>query len=149
MARTRQYVIWANMKRRCNSYDANFIKYYRSKGIHYPKKWETFEGFWEDMANGYANNLSIDRIDGNKSYSKENCRWATPSQQMSNTSQVKLITWKGITLNMSQWARKLGIGHNTISYRLNMGWPTEKILDNRKFPSGRSSITKHYSNHPN
>ncbi len=86
MSNSRQYKIWQQIKVRCD--DPNAIKYhiYGGNGITYPDKWKTFEGFWEDMRDGYADNLTIDRIDNSKSYSADNCRWVSYSEQNMNRS---------------------------------------------------------------
>lgn len=59
-------------------------KYYSLRGITVCPEWQTFEGFWNDMQDGYADNLSIDRIDNDKGYFVENCRWATSHEQRMN-----------------------------------------------------------------
>lgn len=61
------------MKYRCN--DLEDVDY-GGRGITYDSKWESFEGFWEDMQEGYADNLEIDRIDVDGPYTKENCKWS-------------------------------------------------------------------------
>ena len=78
------YNSWAGLKNRCNCEKAVYYKNYGGRGIKYDEKWESFEGFLSDM--GIApEGCSLDRIDVNGDYCKENCRWATKSQQQRNT----------------------------------------------------------------
>ena len=69
------YIIWNNLRIRCDNPANKAYKYYGGKGITYPEKWKTFKGFFDDMGFVYKEGLSIDRIDKAKSYSKENCQW--------------------------------------------------------------------------
>ena len=69
------------------------------------------------MANGYQDDLTIDRIDNNKGYSPDNCRWVTMLEQAQNTSKNVHITYKGKTQTISAWSRETGIPQNTISRR--------------------------------
>lgn len=89
MASTRIYQIWADMKTRCDNPDNPYYSEYGGRGITYDPKWSTFEGFYEDMQEGYADNLTLDReeVDGN--YNKENCRWATLSVQNHNRRKMQ------------------------------------------------------------
>lgn len=89
MSKTRPYSIWTAMKSRCNNEDDKHYEYYGGRGITYDPKWETFEGFWEDMAEGYLDDLTLDRIDPFGNYCKENCRWANRSEQSYNTRMQK------------------------------------------------------------
>lgn len=77
MHETRQYQCWADMKIRCDSPKNKFYSYYGGRGIGYCDKWATFEGFWEDMKDGYQDHLTLNRRDNDKSYSKDNCEWDT------------------------------------------------------------------------
>ena len=69
------------MKRRCRPDLKELYPYHAGKGITYDPKWETFEGFYEDMKEGYSDELSLDRIFGDKNYTKDNCRWTNLSVQ--------------------------------------------------------------------
>lgn len=87
--RTRRYYIWSNMKSRCNNENHEHYSYYGGRGITYDESWETFGGFWQDMSEGYNDNLELDRIDPNKNYCKDNCRWVDNSLQAFNKNIQK------------------------------------------------------------
>lgn len=89
MKGSRPYSIWQNMKTRCTYKKCNVYKYYGGRGITYTSKWETFEGFWEDMKNGYEEGLSLDRIDNDNGYYKDNCRWIPIAMQQRNKKLQK------------------------------------------------------------
>jgi len=84
LSQSRPYKIWVGMKRRCDTEEGTNWARYGGRGITYDTKWKTFEGFWEDMKEGYEDNLTIDREDNNGNYCKSNCRWATPKKQTRN-----------------------------------------------------------------
>lgn len=91
-SRTRLHGIWCNMKSRCAGTAGGLAsEYYHDRGIRVCDEWlNSFESFrdWA-MANGYAEDLTIDRRDNSEGYSPENCRWASHSQQMRNTRKRK------------------------------------------------------------
>jgi len=111
---TRLYSIWAGMKSRCRTNNKATAKYYKDRGISYTPDWEDFINFSIDMKNSYdahvekygESNTSLDRIDGNKGYSLENCRWATNQIQSVNqrphlkinTSQLMNVFLKELSL---------------------------------------------------
>jgi len=121
------YSTWSTMKSRCTN--KNFPKYesYGARGIKLCEKWMTFEGFIEDMGERPAG-MSIDRIDVNGDYCKENCRWATTSQQARNKTNTRYITAFGRTQCLADWSDETGIDHRTIGTRLSRGWTTEEAL---------------------
>jgi hypothetical protein len=129
MSRTRQYQIWAKMIDRCYNTKIKSYKYYGQKGVKVCDKWRTFEGFWEDMQDGYADNLSIDRIDFNGNYEKLNCRWVPFSEQGKNRSNVEIIEYNGEKHNLREWAMLYGFKYRTLHQRVKQyNWPIEKAL---------------------
>lgn len=126
---TREYAIWQDIKNRCSNSKAQKYYIYWARWITYPEKWESFKWFREDMQEWYEEHLTIDRKDWNNSYSKANCRWATPKEQANNTSWNRYLTYNWKTLTYSQWEDETWIKQNTISARINkLGWNTERTL---------------------
>jgi predicted DNA-binding protein YlxM (UPF0122 family) len=76
--------IYYCLKQRCANPRNKSFKYYGGRGITYPKKWDSFFGFWDDMKDGYRDDLTIDRINTDGNYSKKNCRWITMTEQLKN-----------------------------------------------------------------
>jgi hypothetical protein len=92
----RLYRIWKNIRTRCTNKKINNAKDYSLRGIALDPVWDNFENFfnWSIKA-GYANHLSIDRIDVNGNYTPSNCRWATKQEQMKNTRLLRINNTSG------------------------------------------------------
>ena len=129
---TRTYRSWQNMKKRC--YNPLTVRFERwgGRGIIVCGPWlHSFENFLRDMGEcpeGY----SLDRIDNDGNYTPLNCRWASRSEQVSNSSHAVLLTFEGATKTMTQWAQKLGMSHKTLWHRLKIGWTVERALTQPK-----------------
>lgn len=74
-------------------------------------------------------NCTLDRIDSNKDYCPENCRWETTTAQRLNTTRTHWITYQNETLCLSDWAKKLNKDRNRIREKLNRGWTMEEIIN--------------------
>lgn len=84
-SRTRIYTIWRSMLSRCSNPANKAYSYYGGKGITVCKEWSTFDNFYQwAMQNGYADTLTIDRINGDGNYQPDNCRWVTRAEQNKN-----------------------------------------------------------------
>jgi hypothetical protein len=146
--RTKLYNTWLAMKERCNNPSSISYKNYGAKGIYVCGEWNKFGAFkkWAEE-NGYAEGLSIDRIDLNKGYSPNNCRWATAIQQANNTRKNKYVKISGSYKTLSEAARELGIKYTTFYYLTKTANGRKKIASNFKnckandlIPCGRESI---------
>lgn len=127
-----EYKVWSRMHERCkNPNDASFHRY-GGRGIAVCPEWKTFEKFLEDMGSRPTAKHSIDRIDNNTGYSKENCRWADSRTQVLNSTIVRMITYKGLTQPLTDWALQNGIHPTTLTYRLKVGIPMERALQKKK-----------------
>lgn len=119
---TRIHRIWKNVMGRAlwTNKDGYNHKRYKGRGISVCEEWRTFVPFYEwAMANGYRDDLTIDRIDNNKGYSPENCRWATRKEQSNNLSTNKLITFEGRTQTQTQWEEEKNLPKGTLHNRVN------------------------------
>lgn len=125
---TRLYSIWRGMSTRCNIKNTDYYKHYGGKGVKICDEWKDFSVFrdWA-LANGYADNLTLDRIDFNGNYCPENCRWLTIKEQSNNRSSNHCITYKGMTKTISQWAEYFGLSYSAMSARVYNGWSMERI----------------------
>lgn len=122
---TRLYQIWINMRTRCENTTVKFYKYYGGRGISVCPDWsQNYESFrdWA-WANGYEADLTIDRIDVNKGYHPDNCRWVTMTTQARNKSSTWKVTIDGITKPAIEWCEDFGIPYITAYQRSNrLGW---------------------------
>lgn len=130
MSKTRLYDEWSSMKYRCHTESSKDYPDYGERGIYVCDEWRnSFESFrdWA-LANGYQDDLSIDRKDNDGPYCPENCRWATIKQQAYNKRTTVYITYNGVTRTVAEWAAITGIKSRTIAARLRKGWSPERAL---------------------
>ena len=127
---TRLYRIWLNMHTRCSNEQTNCYTNYGKRGIKICNEWQEFLPFYEwAMANGYRDDLTIDRIDNNGNYCPENCRWSTRVEQSNNTRKNHFVTYNGQTHTIAEWAKITGLSRSVITQRINKSkWSVEKAL---------------------
>lgn len=130
LSKTRIYGIWKNMISRCYREKDIHYKAYGARGITVCDEWKNDSSkFFEwAFANGYRNDLTIERIDNDKGYCPENCTWIPKEQQSKNKRQNIMITYEGKTMCASDWAKETGISASAIRYRFKRGWGTERIF---------------------
>jgi hypothetical protein len=116
---TREYSAWKAMKARCYSPSNKKLTGYQNKGIIVCDRWlHSFENFLEDMGK-CPENFSLDRIDNDKTYCPENCRWTDDSTQTKNRGNFNLVyTYNGKTQVLKDWAKEFNIKYITLYLRI-------------------------------
>lgn len=134
MHNSRLYIIWTGMKQRVNN---DKTGNYGARGIKCCDEWESFINFYNDMAYEYEkhckthgeNNTTLDRIDVNGNYCKDNCRWATYEVQGNNKRNNIKIVIEGKTHTLRELSDMSGIKYSTLESRVReYQYPTDKIL---------------------
>lgn len=122
MARTSIYQKWGAIKQRCYNKDCENYKHYGARGITICDEWNEFKSFMEwALQNGYSDDLEIDRIDNNKGYSPDNCRFSTRSDNLNNRRNTVLIEIEGVTKPLMNWVREYELNENTFRERVRSG----------------------------
>ena len=116
------------MKQRCNNPDIAFYERYGGRGITYCKEWEAFEGFYSDMKDGYSDKLTLDRINVDGNYERNNCRWADAKTQMNNTSANHRIEYEGKSYTLSEFAEEKNLNYKLFSSRIQRGYSIEESM---------------------
>ena len=136
-SKTRLYRIWAGLRSRCNNPNDKKFKDYGGRGITVCQEWQNgFESFatWA-LANGYSEDLTIERKDVNGNYEPSNCLWITSKEQADNKRTSVVITFNGETHTLKRWSEIVGVNYYTMWNRYKAGKSPEEILrhvDKRK-----------------
>ncbi len=127
---TRIMNIWRGMKDRCNNPNNKAYKIYGAEGKTVCEEWQEFQAFYDwSMANGYRDDLTIERINSAKGYSPDNCKWANREEQANNMRTNRLIPYGEETHTIAEWAKIKGLSYTALKQRLYRKWPIEKALN--------------------
>lgn len=142
---TREYVIWCGMKDRC--YRENNQKYHRygGRGITVCDRWlNSFQNFIEDMCLPPTSKHTIDRIDNDSGYYKDNCRWALQKQQANNRNTCVYVTINGKTKTVTEWCEYLNIvtPKRALTRIKKFGWNPEVAIKTPARKINRSVILR-------
>lgn len=155
VSKTHLYKIYYGIKNRCyNTKDANYKKY-GAKGILMADEWLGENGrdnffewannngyYYEKLPNGRSK-LTIDRIDNDKGYSPDNCRWITNEEQANNKKMNVVIEVNGEKIHLRQLAKEFNINFNTLFKRLKYTkMPIEKVIQKTDFRKNNRVIRK-------
>jgi len=135
MARTRIYWIYMWLLDRCRNKNNPSYLYYGWKWVRCLR--ESFEDFNRDMWDSYREHVknfwekdtTIDRIDSNGDYCKDNCRWATLSDQANNKKDTKIITYKWDTMSLRRMCNKYNKKYGRVQSRLNRWWAVKDAFE--------------------
>ena len=138
MSQSPEYKIWAGIKKRCLNPRYKEFHLYGGRGITMSKEWESsFEQFFQDMGPRPSPSHSIERIDNNAGYNKDNCRWATKLEQGANTRRTHKITFNGEEMSVRQFAAR--INHSYFSV---FNWHIRKHMSASEIVSKINSLSK-------
>lgn len=125
---TPTYQSWQAMKQRCLQTGHKHYDNYGGRGITICERWLTYANFLADLG-ARPDGCSLDRIDSNGPYSLDNCRWATKSQQSRNSSQNRMISFRGQTKCLAEWCEVLNLKYARTYMRLfRLNWSIEDAL---------------------
>jgi hypothetical protein len=124
---TSTHKTWEAMKYRCFVATSKDYSKYGARGIDMDPRWKEFLVFLKDMG-PRPKGMTIGRIDNDRGYWKDNCRWETPTQQANNRRSTHFITLFGITKPIKQWATELKMSHQALWYRLKAGLTDVQII---------------------
>lgn len=126
---TAEYQAWCNMRARCYKPSYRSYQRYGGRGIGVCQRWrESFENFLTDVGPKPSPNHSLGRIDNDGDYCPENCRWETQAEQSLNTSRKRLITYRGVTKHLFEWATELGLTAECLRGRFRQGWSLDDAM---------------------
>lgn len=131
--RSPTYRTWADMLNRCNNQNIPAYAIYGARGIRVDPEWKKFKNFLKDMGQR-SSSQTLDRIDSNGDYCKNNCRWATRFEQGQNRRNTIQIAFLGQTTSISEWANRLSIDRRVIWERYKKGWDVRRILTQHIMP---------------
>lgn len=125
------YNIWKDMRHRCENINHHAYRRYGGRGIEVCKRWNNVLNFIKDM--GFRKKgMTLERINNDGNYCKENCKWSTRVEQANNRSSNRFITKGDLKMTVSEWSKHTGIKSATIRRRLSLGWSVEEALDSVK-----------------
>jgi hypothetical protein len=116
--------IWRSMKDRCDNLKNKSYKRYGGRGIKYATEWSNFMNFYNDNIVSYKKGLTLDRVNNDGNYSKENCRWVNQKVQSNNRNNT--IKYNGETL--TECCERLQCGRWVVDHRIRKGWDLEKAF---------------------
>lgn len=120
------YITWNSMKQRC--YNKKHEAHKRYSSITVCDEWKnSFENFLKDMGERPASR-TLDRIDNTKGYSKENCRWATLTEQANNTKRNVHLIIDGKRKNLKQLSETYNLPKTTLYCRMHSNWSINQII---------------------
>ena len=116
------WMSWNAMHQRCSLNRRVLFKNYAAKGISVCQEWADFMQFHRDMGDR-PEGTTLDRIDNDKGYSKENCRWANRYQQIINRKCTVYVEIFGIKMPRDYWLKLAKRDISTFEHRRASGWP--------------------------
>lgn len=132
-----EYQAWSNMLERCRNKNLPNYRRYGGRGIKVCERWLSFQNFLEDMGRRPSPKHSIERINNDLGYFKENCKWATRVEQCRNMRSNTIMEFNGESRCVAEWAEVYGLSREIVWSRLLRGWTLERALTTPRIPRKR------------
>lgn len=130
------YSVWTGMRQRCNDPNCKIYKWYGGRGIRYSNDWDNFANFLADMGER-PEGMQLDRIDNNKGYSKDNCRWVSCLENQRNRRSTLFVEYEGETVPLIALCGGQGNRYKMVWRRIqDLGWSVERALNT---PTGNNA----------
>ncbi len=127
-SKTPTYNTWRAMKERCENPGNKRYHEYHDRGITVCDEWHSFENFLRDMGKR-PEGTTLERLDNDLGYYKDNCKWATNIEQANNRRNNHVITYENQSKTLMQWSRLMGIHRETLRARLKQGWDIGRTIE--------------------
>lgn len=119
---------WRNMRARCYNPKSASYAYYGERGITVCDEWlKSFDEFFDHVGPRPSVDHSIDRINNDGNYEPGNVRWATTTEQNRNMRHTLRVTFRGETLCVAEWAKRVGVIHCVMKKRIRK-WGIERAI---------------------
>jgi hypothetical protein len=139
---TKAYQAWCDMRQRCGNKNHKWYLSYGGRGISVCDEWlVSFDAFFRDMGDPPSKKHQLGRIDNDAEYSKENCRWETPSQNQRNKSNTSVVETPLGRMGLCDASDVYGLTPDCIKHRIKVGWDIQRVFS---VPSKRSKDRKGY-----
>jgi len=125
--RSPEYRTWQSMVQRCRNPNGPDYHRYGGRGINMCGRWASFENFLLDMGHR-PDGTTLNRVDNDIGYNKENCRWSTHREQYNNKCSNRIIEYRSRRATMAQWARIRKIKYSVLFQRIHRGWTVRRAL---------------------
>lgn len=137
MSNKRFYNIWSNIKLRCTNKNHSLYGRYGGRGITVCKEWRNFNNFYNDMYESYLKHCNdfgekettIDRINNDLNYTKNNCKWSNKLEQENNKSTSRYVEYNDNIYTLSNLCRKYNVPYKLIHKRLTLGWTIDDAIN--------------------
>ena len=134
LAGTPEHLVWKGIRRRCRGTTEHERRYYSDRGISIAPEWDDFAAFLAHVGKRPSPKHEIDRIYNARGYEPGNVRWVTREVNVGNRRNTKRATFRGETLTVADWSRRLGIPRGVLADRLKRWGECDRVFTD---PIGR------------
>lgn len=127
-ARTTEYRSWKEMRQRCESSSNHAFKDYGGRGISVCDRWKDYGNFIADMGRKPSPAHSIERVDNEKGYGPNNCKWGTKTEQARNRRSNKMVDFNGESMSLAAAVERAGLPYARVSMRLRRGMSDQEAF---------------------